>query len=233
MTILKKILGNRNVLRSIIPTIYFNFHYLPFKQAVKLPILLYKPQLKRMNGKIKIDGNLKFGMIRLGFPIVSLYPNSGILYENHGGVLHFKGTCIIGNNSAISIGSKGRVEIGDRFSAYTTFRLVSYDNVKIGDRTSFGWDCIIMDTDFHKLTKLSGGYNKGHEPVIIGSNNWFGNGCKVMKRTQTPNFCIIQAGTIISEHIKEAEYSVIGNNTAVVKKMSGIWRNIDDDKIKY
>ena len=54
--IINKIKGNRWVLRSIIPTIYFNFHYLPFRQAVKLPIFLYKPHLKLTKGSITIQG---------------------------------------------------------------------------------------------------------------------------------------------------------------------------------
>ena len=79
MTIFKKIWNNRRVLRSILYSIYFNFHYLPFKQAIRLPILFYKPKFKDLKGSVKIVGELKFGMIRLGFPIVSLYPNSGIV----------------------------------------------------------------------------------------------------------------------------------------------------------
>lgn len=31
---------------SILTTIYFNFKYLPFKQAIKLPIFLFNPSLK-------------------------------------------------------------------------------------------------------------------------------------------------------------------------------------------
>ncbi len=54
--IINKIKENRWVLRSIIPTIYFNFHYLPFRQAIKLPIFLYKPHLKLMKGTITIMG---------------------------------------------------------------------------------------------------------------------------------------------------------------------------------
>lgn len=37
------------MLRSIFSTIYFNLYYLPFKQAIKLPILLYKPHLINVN----------------------------------------------------------------------------------------------------------------------------------------------------------------------------------------
>lgn len=32
---------------SIIKTLYFNFYYLPFNQAIKLPIYLHKPRFMR------------------------------------------------------------------------------------------------------------------------------------------------------------------------------------------
>lgn len=56
MKLISKIKSKKWVLRSVIPTIYFNFHYLPFKQAIKLPIFLYKPHLKLMKGTVTIIG---------------------------------------------------------------------------------------------------------------------------------------------------------------------------------
>lgn len=44
------------VLRFLPWTLKFNFHYLPFKQAIKLPILLYKPKLLTLKGIIRISG---------------------------------------------------------------------------------------------------------------------------------------------------------------------------------
>lgn len=41
----------------IFQTIYFNFHHLPLKQAIFLPIILYKPQLVSTKGKIIIDSS--------------------------------------------------------------------------------------------------------------------------------------------------------------------------------
>lgn len=234
MSTIKKLWNNRRILRSIFSTIYFNFHYLPFSQAIKLPILLYKPKLLKVKGNVKIgEGKIKFGMVRLGFPTVSLYPNTGLVYENHGGTIVFNGLCSIGNNSAISIGTKAIVEFGDRFAASTTLRLTSYNHITFGDKVRFGWDTLVMDTDFHKLTKLSGGYSHGHAPVIIGSNNWFGNGCRIMKRTSTPDYCVVQGGTILSGPVVAPAYSVVGNDNHVVVKATGVWRNVDDDVIEY
>lgn len=56
LQIIKLIKSKSWVLRSIIPTIYFNFYYLPFKQAIRLSIFLYKPHLHLMKGTIKILG---------------------------------------------------------------------------------------------------------------------------------------------------------------------------------
>lgn len=233
--ILKRVWRGRRILRYILHSVFFNFHYLPFHEAVKLPILLYKPKLLKLKGTIKIkqEDKIGFGMIRLGFPEVSLYPNTGIVFENYGGTVVFKGQCCIGNNSYLSIGPKAIVEFGNRFSATTTFRLTSYDKIIIADCVTFGWDALVVDTDFHKLTKLSGGYNKGHASIHIGSNNWFGNGCRILKRTQTPDYCVIQSGTMLSIPVVAPMYSVIGNDSDIVVKATGLWKNIDDDKIDY
>ena len=86
----KKIRRYLQELRYIVPTLYFNFHYLPFRQAIRLPIVLYKPHLLKCKGTIRLepeDGRIRHGMIRLGFHQVSLYPNNGFTWENLGGVI--------------------------------------------------------------------------------------------------------------------------------------------------
>ena len=110
MSIIKKIWENRSILRSLPQTIYFNFHYLPFKQAIYLPILLYKPHFLKLKGKVQIESDkIKFGMIRMGFRTCGIYPNTGISWENHGGSILFKGSFKIGNDSYLVFGEKTKV----------------------------------------------------------------------------------------------------------------------------
>lgn len=162
-----------------------------------------------------------------------MYPNTGITIENLGGTIVFKGRCDIGNNSSISIGKYGHCEIGADFGATSTLRLVCYHSIIIGTKCSFGWDCMIMDTDLHRLTKNSGGYSKGFAPIIIGDNNWFGNGCLILKRTVTPDYCTISARTILSCKIDVPKFSIIGQKHNVELIASGLWRNMNDDTINY
>lgn len=243
MNIVLKCWKNRKILRSIFKTIYFNFHYLPFLQAVKLPILLYKPHFIKLRGSIDIaSSNIRFGMIRLGFPMVSIYPNSGIIYENKGGKIIFKGACNIGNNSAISVGVGGDkiarhheplLEFGDRFSASASFKVACYNKIIFNDKVRAGWDCLFMDSDFHKLTKLAGGYSKGYGEIVIGKNNWFGAKCTVLKNTHTPDFTTISATSLLNKSYLFPEYSVIGENAVIEVKANNLYRNIDDDIIDY
>lgn len=46
---------------SLFGTVYFNFHYLPFKQAVRLPIYLHKPYFMREWGGAKFYSQRKGG----------------------------------------------------------------------------------------------------------------------------------------------------------------------------
>lgn len=244
MNIVLKCWKNRKILRSIFKTIYFNFHYLPFLQAVKLPILLYKPHFIKLRGTIDIaTSNIRFGMIRLGFPMVSIYPNSGIIYENKGGKIIFKGACNIGNNSAISVGARQEgnkeihklpiLEFGDNFVATSSCRIVCYNKIIFNDDVLVGWNCLFMDTDFHKLTKLAGGYSKGYGEIVIGKNNWFGAKCTVLKNTHTPDFTTISATSLLNKSYLFPEYSVIGENAVIEVKANNLYRNINDDIIDY
>lgn len=232
---LKKIWKHKWILRSIVPTIYFNFHYLPIKQAIKLPILLYKPKLLKCKGKVIIDTNrTHFGMIRLGENIVSFYPNTGITFENLGGNITFKGKCRIGNNSALAIGSKGNIIFEDGFQATTTLHLIGYNQITFDTNVLVGWECTFMDTDLHKLTKLDNkGYSKGYGSIHIGKNNWFGTKCIILKNTQTPDFTTFCAGSIISGKINAPSYSVIGLNSQLIIKKENVYLNLNDDQIKY
>jgi len=232
--IVKKIWKERWMLRSLIYTIYFNFHYLPFKQAIILPIWLYKPQLKKCGGIVKIckQGGVKTGMIRLGPQGVSIYPNNGIMWENRGTFI-FEGRACIGGNSFISTGQKAIVTIGENFLATTSLKLCSFYKISIGDRCTIGWNCLIMDTDLHTLTRQDGTKSKGYGPIKIGNDNWIANNCSIYKNTTIPNKIVVSANTAIATScIQFPEYSVIGNKHEL-KIISHGYLDKKDDKINW
>ncbi len=220
-------------IRNLPVTVWFNFTKLPFSQARKLPILLYKPKFINNSGRIEIDGPVKFGMIKLGSNCVSIYPNNGLRFENNG-LITFKGSAVIGNNSAISIGPTGHVTFGDGFKATSTLKLICYNEIVFDKNVLVGWDCMFCDTDFHKLTFVNNnGYSKGYGTINVGHDCWFANGCKTYKNIYVPNCCVIGADTVLYKPFKCEPYSLDCNDTPIVVKASGVYHNMNDDEIQY
>jgi acetyltransferase-like isoleucine patch superfamily enzyme len=223
------------ILRSIPYSIYFNFHYLPFAQACKLPILLYKPKLLKMDGEVKIETEkVHFGMIQLGNLYVPLFPYIGIVWENHGGKVIFKGKCRVGNASAISIGKTGNIIFGNNFIASSGLKLVSYHHIEFAENVRLAWECIVMDTSLHKLKDLDGNQlGKGYGSILIGKNNWIPTRCIVLNGTRTPDYCIFGAGSILKkDYSRNPTHILMAGNPLTVKR-TGVWRDADDDSIEY
>lgn len=213
--------------------IYFNLKYLPLKQACRLPIFLYKPKLLKCKGSIKIDSScIKMGMIRLGYYEVSLFPNNGLVWENHGGEVIFNGSCKIGNNSFISIGSKGNLIFGDNFLSTASCKIVSYKRVEFLKDVRVGWDCLIMDTNFHTMTKVKGGYTNATAPILIGASNWIGTGCLVLKGTHTPDLCVFGARSLLNKKYTFESYTLASGNPVEIKAV-GLYINVYDDEVEY
>lgn len=190
---------------------WFNLHYLPFKQAIRLPIYLWKPKLLKCKGKIILDGPIYSGKIKLGFKRVSIFRESGVAWENHGGTVVFKGGASIGSGSAISIGDRSLVELGDDFNSTYGLKLVSYYSVKVGEHGSLGWNTLIMDTNFHKLydKETNAPFPLGGK-IEIGEYNWFGADCKIMHSVKTPERCIFGMGTIVTRSTPMEPYAITG-----------------------
>lgn len=233
---IKKAWKYKFLLRNLFSTIYFNFHYLPFKQAIKLPILLYKPELLCCKGKVLIEpdnGKIKCGMIKLGFRDVSIYPNNGIMWENNGGTVIFRGECLLGNDSALSLGEKTTVDFGDDFINTAGGKIISYVGIKFGKSTRLGWGCLCMDTNFHPLYDMTRKkFKKASGPIEIGDYNWFGTQCKIMHSITTPERCIWGMGTIINRGCEMKSYCVMGGSPVRILS-ENVMRDYDHDVEKY
>lgn len=232
---LQKIYNNLWILRSIIHTIYFNFHYLPFSQAIKLPILLRKPKLLKCAGSVSIKGPVKFGMIQLGRFKIPLFPDSGFIFENYGKII-FEGNCFIGNASALSIGESGQLILGTNFCATASLRIVCYSTIRFGNDSLIGWGANFMDTDLHKLQPIGNQPNNnrgGYSPIIIGDGCWIGMNCTVLKGTHLPKHTTVSACSFLNHYIACDEYSVIGSESKIIVKKKGVYRNPENDKINY
>lgn len=219
----KKIHDNIWMLRSLPKTLYFNFRYLPFSQAVKLPILLYKPRFCCLSGKVRIDaGQVRFGMVRLGVNSANIYPNSGIMLDIRGDVV-FKGVSVIGNASYLSVG-RGQVTFGDSFMATAALRIVCYEAISFGDGVLVGWNTLFCDNDFHSVVDNNTGITNRHVgKITVGDRVWIANGCSVMKNSSIPSGVIVGCNSLVNKPLDVPECSLVAGSPAILKKQNVSW----------
>lgn len=229
-----KIVTHLPYLPYIFYSIYFNFRYLPFKQAVRLPILLHKPLFRKCYGSVVIDApNIETGMIRLGARMSGIHRNNGVIWENEGKVV-FKGRACVSSGCAISVGLYGTLILGHACSFNADSKIVCWHYVELGDYVHSAWNVIIIDTDFHSIKNaFTHKKIKAYAPIVIGSYNWIGQRSLILKGVKTPNHIIISAASVLNRKYKCEENSIISGNPASVTAEGCYYRDWLDDAVDY
>lgn len=162
-------------------------------------------------------------MIILGKSCANIYSNNGIMLDIRGRIV-FKGNCIIGNDSYISISEDGFLQCGDNLTATAALKLVCYDNINIGKDVLIGWQCLICDNDFHTTIDLkSNRYNPISAPIKIGNHVWIANGCSIMKGTHIASNTIVASHSLVNKDFSSTENALIAGTPAIIKKQDVNW----------
>lgn len=218
-------------------TVFLNFYYLPFKQAIKLPIILYFPHFYALKGKVIIDSQIiKFGMIRMGLLNSPICKKKGFSWMNESGTVIFKGSASFGAGSVLKIGSNRNaiLEFGNNFGNAISVNIDCNYKIIFGYNVLIGWDTIIMDSSMHRLKTSDGKYaNKGYDEVSIGNDNWITTKCIILPGTKTPNKSVIATKSLLNkDYSAYPEYSLfVGSPARQIK--TGVWRDITDNSIRF
>lgn len=209
-----------------IKTLYFNLKYLPIHEAIKLPFLISKNVFfLKTGGTIQIDAHIKTGMIQIGYGKIGIFDmkRSRSIWQVSGQIV-FKGKAHIGHGTKISVKKDAKIEFGDNFYVTAESEIIAHNNIQFGDNVLISWDCLIMDTDFHKIYDLTGLLINAPEPIIIGKRVWIGCRNVILKGSQISNDSIIGANSFLSKDISSQSGIFAGNPIRFIK--GGItWEN--------
>lgn len=209
-----------------IKTIVFNFKYLKFTQAIKLPIFISNHvYLKNLKGRVILEGDIRPGRIQIGYGNVGIFDDkkSRSVLDIHGTIV-FKGSAKIGHGSKISVGIGGLLTIGDVFKISAETSIIASKAVTIGDNCLFSWETLVMDTDFHDIRNINGDIINHPKEIIIGNNVWIGCRCLLLKGSNIPNNSVVAANSVISTKI-EGENKIFGGNPVKILKSDVFWEN--------
>lgn len=205
-------------------TIYFNFKYLPFRLAIKMPVLVSKRVfLLVTSGKLIFDCPIRTGLIHIGYGKVGIFDKkvSRSIWEVQGNVI-FKGKCDIGHGSKISVGKLGTLILGENFAITAESTIIAFSKIQFGNNCLLSWDILVMDTDFHTIKDELGNIINNPRPIIVGDKVWIGCRCLILKGAIIPNNCVIGANSTITK-VLEKNYCLYAGNPCKILKENISW----------
>lgn len=209
---------------SLPKTIRFNLKYLPWRQAIKLPIFVSKYTLfKKLGGKITINGPIKTGMIKIGFTYVGITDKkySRTILEIYGNI-EFENKAFIGAGSRVNVGERGHLFFGDNFMNSAQMTIICQKEVIFENNILFSWDTMVIDTDFHHtIDPHTCEISKSYEaPIYIQSNVWIGARSVILKGTIIPKGCIIGCNSVLNKPYNIGPNCLLAGNPAILKKQN-------------
>jgi acetyltransferase-like isoleucine patch superfamily enzyme len=206
-------------LRGLLKTLYFNFHYLPFNQAIRLPLIVsHRVWLKKTGGRVVIRSKVLPGMIWIGFGEVGIFDEvrSRSVWEVRGTVV-FEGLARIGHGSKITVYSEGKLVLGNKFSITAESSIVCKRSITFGEDCLLSWDILVMDTDIHRINDSAGRHLNPDGEIVIGNHVWICCRCTVLKGSVVGNNSVVGAGSFLSKSVKEENVLIAGHPAKVLQ----------------
>lgn len=215
-------------------TFYINYMLFNWKDAIKLPILVYgQCHIDKLEGSIEFMHPITRGMLVIGEmdPVRSFYSKSFI---------KICGRLIIGKNVVLRKGIKlnimntGVIILEDNVYVGDNNTIISHGKITIGKATRIGNNTTFMDTDFHYIINTETKVVRPNiNPIKIGENCWIGGNCTIKKGTCLPKGTILAGPySMVGKDYtnKIPEFSIIGGSPA--KLIAEHQRRINNDKVQ-
>lgn len=204
-------------------TLLFNLRHLPLRQAVKLPICIrYGSIVHIAKGRIRIEGDLRTAMIRIGFhkvPVCNYKDRTQIIIDR--GTLIFQGTAHIGHGTKIHVAEGAELVLGDNFAVSASSQINCYHKITMGRDIQFSWDCLVMDSDTHKIYGKNLEMINSDQEVKIGDKVWIGCRTTILKGSIIPDGCVIGAGSLVTGKKFSPNTIIIGSPAKSVRAIDG------------
>ncbi len=189
--------------KSPFKTIIINFKLLPFKQAIRMPILIYGNAVFRsLKGKIILKGKKIYpGMISIGaynwhpgqFTPVTLTIDGTIYIEEY---------CGIGMGTYILVAEGATLKIGPHTIIGSNNKIMCFDSITFGKNCRIPWETQFTDTSFHYVEK-DNVIPPLTKPIILGDYCWIGNRTTISKGTILPNYSIVASNSVVNKDFSD------------------------------
>jgi acetyltransferase-like isoleucine patch superfamily enzyme len=203
-------------------TLLFNFSCFPFRQAIRLPVLVsHRVWLRDLSGRVSLADS-RTGAVRIGFGDVGIFDRqqSRTIWQVSGRVA-FMGTADIGHGSRISV--TGELVLGKRLTIAAESAIVAQNSIHVGNDVLISWDVLIIDTDAHRIYDAVGNHVNASMPIRIGNSVWLGCRALVLKGVEIADGVVVAASSTVVRAVTTPN-SIVGGNPARVVRENIRWK---------
>lgn len=203
---------------DLLKTIYFNYRCVNYKDALKMPIYIYKNTiLQSLTGHIEFDCLVTSGIVKWGYDY-GFRANGKTRIRIEGRII-FKGKSYFSMASNIAVFKYGTLIMGEDTAVWENCLLYCAEKIEIDRGGKITYQSSIMDTDFHYMVNLNDrSIKKCTKPIYIGKYVWVGNRASIKKGAYIPDYTIIASSyTVVSKNYSNIPaFSILGGCPAKV-----------------
>lgn len=189
---------------------------LPFKQAIRFPILVeHNVILANCSGQFILNAPQK--RIRIGFGNVGIFDkkNSRTIL-NVSGVIECDGKINIGHGSKLYV--LGKLKLGNNFKITAESTIICKKEIVFGSDALISWDVLIMDTDHHQILDFTNEIINEPAKVVIGNHVWIGCRSSILKGVTVADNIVIAANSNVCKSASESNCIYAGNPIKVIRE---------------
>ena len=155
------------------------------------------------------------GLLQVGTSYVGFSMKNDKTFLNIRGKLITHSDFLIGRGCRFDIGPSATCILGSGFINVNT-KLIIMHGLQIGYNVAIGWDCEIIDEDFHSISY--NGKQERDKKIVIGNHVWIGSGVKILKGVKIGDNNVIAGSSVVTKSFDEQNVLIAGNPAKIIKR---------------
>lgn len=204
-------------------SIWFNFRYLPFNYAIRLPFRFYPHAYAYVDSNSRIELSQIFltsksKLIYIGLDLKDFSYQCEKTYLCIKGHVIFSGKTTILRGASIDV--RGTLKFGDDVLISSLTRIRAFNYISIGDHVRIAHENQLYDSNFHYVVDVDNPeYKPMSKPIIIGDYVWIGNRSTIGPGAVIPTYTIVASNSLVNKDMSNINpYTLIGGVPCKVLK---------------